>query len=129
MAEDENMLSYLLVVVADDIVVVGVEVLLILLIFFFLFLYQLWMDTAADSSFRLDPIIDMDPEAEICRLDPLDVDALLGGLERLLDLPMRAGVSDRCRLCCSRNRRLLLVPSLLICNHKLYSLCLSPRVG
>ena len=86
MAEDENMLSYLLVVVADDdIVVVGVEVLLFLLIFFFLFLYQLWMDTAADSSFRLDP---------------LDVDALLGGLERLLDLPLRAGGSDRCRLCC-----------------------------
>jgi hypothetical protein len=56
------------------------------------------MDTAADS-FRLDPM-DMDPEAELSRLDPLDVDALLGGLERLLGLPLRAGGSDRCRICC-----------------------------
>ena len=60
---------------------------------------------------------DMDPAADLSRLDPLIVDALLGGLERLLDLPMRAGDSDCCR-------RLLLEPSLLICNHKLYSLCL-----
>jgi hypothetical protein len=59
----------------------------------------------------------VDPEAELSRLDPLDVDALLDGLERLLDLPMRAGGSDCCR-------RLLLEPCLLICNHKLYSLCL-----
>ena len=109
---DENSLSYLLVV-ADDIVVVGVEVLLILLIFFLLYLYQLWMDTAADS-FRLDPIIDIDPEAEICRLDPLDVDALRGGLERLLDLPMRAGDSDCWHL-------LLLKPCPLIHNRWLYS--------
>ena len=55
----------------------------------------------------------MDPEAELARLDPLDVDALLGRLERLLDLPMRAGDSDCCR-------RLLLD----MYNHKLYSLCL-----
>jgi hypothetical protein len=55
----------------------------------------------------------MDPEAELARLDPLDVDALLGRLERLLDLPMRAGDSDCCR-------RLLLG----MYNHKLYSLCL-----
>jgi hypothetical protein len=39
------------------------------------------MDTAADS-FRLDPVVDMDPAAELSRLDPLDVDALLDGQER-----------------------------------------------
>jgi len=57
--------------------------------------------------------VDMDPEADLARLVPLVVDALLGRLERLLDLPMRAGDSDCCR-------RLLLD----MYNHKLYSLCL-----
>ncbi len=57
--------------------------------------------------------VSMDTEAVVVRLDPLDVDALLDGSERLLDLPMRAGDSDCCR-------RLLLD----MYNHKLYSLCL-----
>jgi hypothetical protein len=60
----------------------------------------------------------MDTAANSFRLDPIDVDALLGGLERLLDLPISAGGSDCCR-------RLFLD----IYDHKLYSLCLSPRVG
>ena len=89
------------------------------------------MDTAADS-FRLDPVVDVDPKAKLSRLDPLDVDALLDRLERLLDLAMRAGGCDRARsLCCRRfcSRTLLLEPWLLIHDHELYSLCLSPRVG
>ena len=51
------------------------------------------MDTAADSS-RLDPNVVMDPAAALSRLDPLNVDALLDGQERLLDLSVRAGDSD-----------------------------------
>ena len=39
----------------------------------------------------------MDPAANFTRLDPVVVDALLGGLEQLLDRPMRAGDSDRSR--------------------------------
>ena len=59
------------------------------------------MDTAADS--RLDPVVNVDLDAELSRLDPLDVDALLDRLERLLDLSMRAGGCDRVRsLCCCR---------------------------
>jgi hypothetical protein len=59
------------------------------------------MDTAADS--RLDPVVNVDLDAELSRLDPTDVDALLDDLERLLDLSMRAGGCDRVRsLCCCR---------------------------
>jgi hypothetical protein len=75
------------------------------------------MDTAANS-FRLDPVVDVDLAAELSRLDPTDVDALLDDLERLLDLSMRAGGCDRVRsLCCCRRfscRTLLLKAWLLI---------------
>ena len=55
--------------------------------------------------------------ADVARLDPLNVDALLGCLEQLLDLSMRAGGSD-----C--NWRLLFGPSLLINTITSCSLCL-----
>ena len=71
------------------------------------------MDTAADS-FRLDPVVDVDLAAELSRLDPTDVDALLDDLERLLDLSMRAGGCDRVRSQRFSCRLLLLKAWLLI---------------